>query len=164
MSDDGSAAARRLAEAGLTLPPSPVPLGTYSLAFVDGTLIHLAGHGPFATAGPPGQLQMHGRVGRDLSQDEGEEAARLTALSLLSSCAEILPSLDDLAGFLTLRVAVLAGPTCDLVGMANAASAVLAIAMPRARPPVRTVVGVAELPFGIPVVIEGLARMKSTDT
>lgn len=152
-----SSVVRRLRDAGLTLPPPPVPLGTYSLALRDGHDIHLAGHGPFASDGPPGVLAMHGIVGSTLSQSEGEQAARLTALSLLSSCASVLNNFDDLSGFLTLRVAVAGAPGCDLVAVANAASEVLAIAMPAAQPPVRTVVGVALLPFDIPVVIEGLA-------
>ena len=154
----------RLSLAGLVLPPNPVALGMYSLAVLDGSRLYLAGHGPFATEGPAGKIHCTGRIGADLSQAEGEEAATLTALSLLSSCQAALGSLDDLRGFLALRVAVLATEGADLVAVANAASQVLAVALPDSLPPARSVFGAAELPFGIPVVIEAVVSHRRAPT
>ncbi len=80
----------RLDELGLTLPAPIVPPGNYELVKAHAGLAYIAGHGPFD--GPTPLVQ--GVVGRELSLDEGYQAARMTALSMLASLKRELEELD----------------------------------------------------------------------
>lgn len=80
----------RLAEMGLVLPAPLEPPGNFQLVKVHGGLAYVAGHGPFDGS----TALMTGLIGRDLTLDEGYEAARLTALSILASLKRELGSLD----------------------------------------------------------------------
>jgi enamine deaminase RidA (YjgF/YER057c/UK114 family) len=80
----------RLEELGLTLPAPIVPPGNYELVKMHAGLAYIAGHGPFD--GPIPVVQ--GLVGRDLTLEEGYQAARLTGLSILASLKRELGELD----------------------------------------------------------------------
>jgi enamine deaminase RidA (YjgF/YER057c/UK114 family) len=80
----------RLDELRLTLPAPIVPPGNYQLVKVHAGLAYIAGHGPFD--GPTPLVQ--GLVGRDLTLEEGYEAARLTGLSILASLKREFGELD----------------------------------------------------------------------
>ncbi len=86
----------RLAELGLTLPAPLVPPGNFALVKVHDGLAYVAGHGPFD--GPTPLVQ--GLVGRDLTLEQGYEAARLTALSVLASLRHELGDLDRVTQWL----------------------------------------------------------------
>ena len=75
---------------GLTLPAPLVPPGNFQLVKVHGGLAHIAGHGPFDAS----TLLIEGLIGRDLTVDQGYDAARLTALSILASLKRELGDLD----------------------------------------------------------------------
>ncbi len=80
----------RLVDLGVTLPMPLTPPGNFQLVKVHDGLAYIAGHGPFD--GPTPLVQ--GLVGRDLTVDEGYQAARLTALSMLASLKAELGELD----------------------------------------------------------------------
>jgi enamine deaminase RidA (YjgF/YER057c/UK114 family) len=80
----------RLADRGLTLPQPLEPPGNFELVKVHGDLAYVAGHGPFSGS----TLLVEGRVGDDLTLEQGYEAARLTALSVLASLRAALGDLD----------------------------------------------------------------------
>jgi enamine deaminase RidA (YjgF/YER057c/UK114 family) len=80
----------RLEELGVTLPEALVPPGNFQLVKVHNGLAYIAGHGPFD--GPIPLVQ--GLVGRDLTVDEGYQAARLTGLSMLASLKREFGDLD----------------------------------------------------------------------
>lgn len=80
----------KLAALGLTLPAPLVPPGTFELVKRHGGLAYVAGHGPFDGAAP----LVQGLVGRDLTLEQGYDAARLTALSMLASLKRELDDLD----------------------------------------------------------------------
>lgn len=80
----------RLEKLGLKLPTPIVPPGNYELVKIHAGLAYIAGHGPFD--GPTPVVQ--GVVGRDLSLEEGYQAARLTGLSILASLKQELGELD----------------------------------------------------------------------
>jgi hypothetical protein len=80
----------RLDELGLTLPEPLVPPGNFQLVKVHGGLAYIAGHGPFDGS----TLLVEGLIGRDLSLEEGYEAARLTGLAILASLKRELEDLD----------------------------------------------------------------------
>ncbi|MEL6676328.1 MAG: RidA family protein [Bacteroidota bacterium] len=80
----------RLAELGLELPPAPAPGAVYQPAVITGNLIYLSGH---VSMKPDGTF-IQGKVGRDLSLEEGQAAARQVALLMLSTLKATLGSLD----------------------------------------------------------------------
>jgi enamine deaminase RidA (YjgF/YER057c/UK114 family) len=80
----------KLEAMGLSLPASLVPPGTFKLVKVHGGLAYVAGHGPFDGTTP----LVQGLVGRDLTLDQGYDAAQLTALSMLASLKRELGDLD----------------------------------------------------------------------
>ena len=71
----------KLQEMGLRLPAPLVPPGNFELVTVHRGLAYVAGHGPFDGA----TVLVEGLIGRDLTLDQGYDAARLTALSILAS-------------------------------------------------------------------------------
>jgi enamine deaminase RidA (YjgF/YER057c/UK114 family) len=82
---------QRLAELGITLPPSAAPLANYVPYVREGSLIFISGQVP---RGADGQLQHVGKVGRELSVEQGYAAARLCALNCLAQLSAALGSLD----------------------------------------------------------------------
>jgi enamine deaminase RidA (YjgF/YER057c/UK114 family) len=80
----------RLQELQLELPPAPKPLGTYKPIVIVGNLAYLSGHCPVRTDG----TMITGRVGEDLDQQAGYDAARQTGLAILATLHEHLGSLD----------------------------------------------------------------------
>src|SRR5215208_1372564 len=86
----------RLEELGLTLPTALVPPGNFQPVKIHRGLAYIAGHGPFD--GPTPLVQ--GVVGRDLTLEQGYEAARLTALSMLASLKRELGDLDRVTRWL----------------------------------------------------------------
>lgn len=75
---------------GITLPPAPKPAGVYKPLVVIGSLAYLSGHGPLKADG----TLMTGRVGDEIDQQAGYDAARQTGLALLSTTKATLGSLD----------------------------------------------------------------------
>lgn len=72
---------RKLKELGYNLPPLSAPKGNYRSAVRTGHYIYTAGHLPMKADGS----LMNGKVGKDVSEEEGYEAAHLAALSLIST-------------------------------------------------------------------------------
>src|SRR5262245_58864970 len=80
----------RVKQLGIQLPVAPAPLANYVRAVQVGNLLFLAGHGPQKD----GKLTYIGKVGRELSVEEGQQSARLVGLGLLASAREALGRLD----------------------------------------------------------------------
>ena len=80
----------RLAELKLELPPAPKPMGVYKPVVVVGNLVYVSGHGPLK----PDLSLIKGRVGTDLSLEEGKAAARQVGLAILASLRAHFGSLD----------------------------------------------------------------------
>jgi enamine deaminase RidA (YjgF/YER057c/UK114 family) len=87
---------QRLETIGLDLPAPLKPPGNFELVTVHGGLAYVAGHGPFDGS----RLLVEGRVGDDLTLEQGYEAARLTALSILASLERELGDLDRVTRWL----------------------------------------------------------------
>jgi enamine deaminase RidA (YjgF/YER057c/UK114 family) len=87
---------QKLHALGLSLPAPLEPPGTVELVTVYGGLAYIAGHGPFDGS----TLLVQGRVGDELTLDEGYDAARLTALSILASLERELGDLDRVTRWL----------------------------------------------------------------
>jgi len=81
---------KKIADLGLVLPTAPKPVGLYKPMLMVGALAYLSGHGPLK---PDGTLIL-GRVGADLSVEQGQEAAKQTGLAMLATLKASLGSLD----------------------------------------------------------------------
>jgi enamine deaminase RidA (YjgF/YER057c/UK114 family) len=151
--------ARRLAELGLALPaPLQLPPGVvlpFPWVRIVGTRAIFSGHGPTDAKGA--LAKPLGKVGRDVSIEQAYEAARLTALAVLASLQRELGDLDHIARWTRVFGMVNSAPGfnrqpsvingfTDLIvqvfGLEKGAHA-------------RSAVGMAELPFDIPVEVEG---------
>ncbi|MDU1889626.1 MAG: RidA family protein [Dysgonomonas sp.] len=75
---------------GLTLPPAPAPVGVYKPYLIDGKYLYLSGHGPVQDD----KSLIIGRIGRDITQEEGKLAARQVGLTMLSTIKTNLGSLN----------------------------------------------------------------------
>jgi len=80
----------KLEKLGLKLPPAPRPAGNYSAAVLARDLLFISGQFPIEN----GALRYVGRVGAELTEEEGYAAARLAALNVLAQIKDALGSLD----------------------------------------------------------------------
>jgi enamine deaminase RidA (YjgF/YER057c/UK114 family) len=144
----------RLAALGLELPPAPKPGGVYKPVVIAGSLAHVSGHGPLR----PDGSYITGRVGADLDIEGGREAARCTALAMLSSLKAALGSLDRVARVVKLLGMVQATPEFgDHPAVINGCSELFADLLgPDRGIGARSAVGLLSLPRGIAVEIEGI--------
>lgn len=146
----------RLAEMGVTLPEAPAPAANYRPYIVDGTLVHVSGQLPFENGAP-----VTGRLGEGIDIATGQHAARLCAMALLAQIrAAAGGDLDRLAR--VLRITGYVNSTPDFTAqpqVINGASDLLAGALGEAGAHARAAVGVAALPFGAAVEIDGLFRL-----
>jgi enamine deaminase RidA (YjgF/YER057c/UK114 family) len=83
-------AEQKLQELNLELPPAPAPMGVYKPLLIHGNIAYLSGHGPLKSDGS----LMTGRVGEELDQQDGYNAARQTGLAILATLRSQLGSLD----------------------------------------------------------------------
>lgn len=83
---------KRVQELHLTLPPAPKPVAVYKTAVKFGTLLFVSGHGPLKAD----KTMITGRVGKDLTLEQGKEAARQVGLAILATVKDHLGSLDKI--------------------------------------------------------------------
>ena len=149
----------RLAELGLTLPPPLTPPPGVVLPFAPVRLIGdralISGHGPQSASGP--MAEPLGKLGRELSVEQGYAAARLVALSVLGSLKRTLGDLDRIAAWGRVFGMVNSAPGfIQQPSVINGFSdLILELYGPTVGAHARSAVGLAELPFNIPVEVEG---------
>jgi enamine deaminase RidA (YjgF/YER057c/UK114 family) len=142
--------AERLAELGLTLPAVAAPVAAYVPAVRTGDLVYTSGQLPMVE----GSLARTGKVGADVTPEEGKELARTCALNALAAI-DALVGLDSVkrvvkvVGFVASADGFTGQP-----GVVNGASELLGAVFAEAGQHARSAVGVAELPLGAPVEVE----------
>jgi enamine deaminase RidA (YjgF/YER057c/UK114 family) len=148
----------KLAGLGLTLPePLRLPAGVelpFPWVRVHGDRVFVSGHAPLS---PDGSLAgPFGKVGAEVSPAAAYDAARLTGLAVLASLRRELGDLDRITAWLRVFGMVNAAPGfVETPAVVNGFSdLVLALWGQAAGSHARSAVGLAELPFGIPVEIE----------
>jgi enamine deaminase RidA (YjgF/YER057c/UK114 family) len=144
-------AERRLQDLGIVLPDTPQPLGAYVEAVQSGSLLFLSGMLPVKD----GKLQFVGRLGKELDAATGREALRTATLNALSAAREHLGSLDRVTK--VVRVGVYLATSGDFYNqpiVGDAASELLQNVFGEGKTSVRTILGVASLPLGAPVMLE----------
>jgi enamine deaminase RidA (YjgF/YER057c/UK114 family) len=141
----------KLAELGITLPEAPKPVATYIPAVRAGDLLFLSGTGPFKD----GKIVYAGKLGKDLTVEQGYEAARLTLLNALAMVRQELGTLDCVT-----RVVRLTGHVASAEGFTqqpavlNGASDLLVQIFGEAGRHARLALGAAELPLNMAIELE----------
>ena len=122
----------RLKALGITLPAPPAAIGIYVPAVRVGSLLFVSGHGP---ANLPDGTRLLGKVGRELTLEQGKDSARRVGLNVLTSVQTTLGSLDRVV-----RVV-------EVFGKERGTGA-------------RSAVGMASLPQNIPVEVEAVFELR----
>ena len=148
----------RIKEIGLALPPPPKPGGNYVPGVRVGNLLFLSGHGPGRVDGLP---SARGKVGRDLSIEDGYKVAREVGINLLGTAKALLGSLDKVK-----RVVKVLGMVNSAEGFGdqpkviNGFSDLMVEVFGENGRHARSAVGMAELPSGIPDEIEMILEVE----
>lgn len=147
----------RLAELGVTLPDAPAPAANYVPWVTSGNIVYVSGQISMDAGG-----LIKGRLGQDMSIEEGQAAARVCAINLLAQVkAACGGDLDRLERVIRLGGFVNSDPEFyDHPKVINGASDFLVEALGEAGRHARAAVGVAALPLGVAVEIEGVFQIR----
>ncbi|HEV8172767.1 MAG TPA: RidA family protein [Actinoplanes sp.] len=156
VSGEGAADAyARLAELGLTLPQVVPPLAAYVPAVQSGNYVYVSGQLPMVD----GKLPYVGKVGAEVTVEQGAEMARTCALNALAA-------IDALVGLgRVVKIVKLTGFVASAEGFTgqpaviNGASQLFGDVLGELGRHARSAVGVAELPLGAPVEVEVIAEV-----
>lgn len=146
----------RIQELGLKLPKAPAAAGTYSPVVVVGNMAYVSGQGPIGADG----RWMTGKVGADLTEEEGVEAARVVGLTMLSTIKAELGSLDRVKRIIK-ALGMVNCPT-DFKNhpkVINGFSDLMVEIWGEAGRAARSAVGMGSLPGNIPVEIEAILEL-----
>ena len=147
----------RLTELGIALPPAPKPVASYIPAVRVGDLLFLSGTGPFKD----GKIAFTGKLGKDLTVEQGYEAARLTLLNALAMVRQELGTLDRVV-----RIVRLTGHVASAEGFTqqpaviNGASDLLVQIFGEAGRHARLALGAAELPLDMAIELELILQVR----
>ncbi len=154
VSDTGpqpGSAERRLQDLGIQLPAAPTPFGSYVETVQTGNLLFFSGMLPVVDHKP----KYVGRLGKELDIEAGRDAAYTAALGILAAAKEHLGSLDRVTRVVRLGVFIATfGDFFDQPRVADAASDLFRDLFGIEKMPVRLVIGVASLPFGMPIELD----------
>jgi enamine deaminase RidA (YjgF/YER057c/UK114 family) len=146
-----------LSREALVLPAAHPVVGNYVMCARSGSLVFVAGHGPFVD-GKPAHT---GKVGRDLTVEAARKAAEVAMMNILSSLKAELGELSRISRFVKLLVLINAveGFT-QHAAVGDGATDLLVKLFGDAGRPARSSVGVASLPFNIAVEIEAVVEVR----
>ena len=143
-------AQERLVELELSLPRVPTPVGSYVPAIRHGGIVRTTGQLPFRD----GSLLFTGRVGVDITVEQGRAAARQSALNALAAAAELVGGIGNITGVIEVTGHIACAPDfAENPAVLDGASSLMGAIFGDAGKHVRTNVGVASLPLGSPVEI-----------
>ena len=147
----------RLREKGYTLPETPLPGGTYIPARRSGNLVFLSGVVPRRNDGS----LVVGKLGRDLTPEEGYQAARMCGLGLLANLKEAIGDLDKVTHVVKMLSMVNSDPEfTEIPAVINGCSDLLVEAFGDRGRHARSAVGVATLPWGMAVEVEVIVEVE----
>ena len=148
----------RITELGLVLPDAPPPAGTYSPVVVVDNMAYVSGQGPVGTDG----RWLTGRIGDDLSEEDGIEAARVVGLTMLATIKAELGTLDRIQR--VVKVLGMVNCTSDFKNqpkVINGFSDLMVEVFGDAGRAARSAVGMGSLPGNIPVEVEAILLLQS---
>ena len=149
---------KKLSAMGLELPPTPAPGGNYVRWVRTGNLLFVAGHLPLL---PDGSSVNPGKLGRDITVEQGYESAQRTMLNCLASVKEALDGdLDRVTRVVKLLCMVNSAPDFnDQPKVANGASDLLVNLYGDRGRHARSAVGMGALPGGVCIEIEMIVEV-----
>jgi enamine deaminase RidA (YjgF/YER057c/UK114 family) len=146
----------KLKQLGLELPSSAKPMANYVPAVRTGNLVFLSGHGPLEK-----DRLVTGKVGSDLTVEQGYQAARLTAIGLLGSLKALIGDLERVRRIVKLLGMVNCDPTfMEQPQVVNGASDLLVEVFGDRGRHARSAVGMNALPVNIAVEIEMIVEVE----
>ena len=144
----------RLAAAGFTLPPPARPVANYVTSVRTGNLLFLSGHGE--CDGP----QTHGKLGADLTVDQGVRSAQKVGLCMLATLKSAVGELSHVKRFVRILGMVQATPDFkDHPKVMNGFSDLMVVAFGENGRGARSAIGVASLPSNIAVEVEATVEL-----
>ncbi|KJK57494.1 MULTISPECIES: RidA family protein [Actinomycetes] len=148
----------KLAELGLTLPEVAPPVAAYVPAIRSGEYVFTSGQLPMVA----GKLQHTGKVGGEVTPEEGKALAQICALNALAAVKSVIGDLDRIEQVVKVVGFVASAPDfTGQPGVINGASELLGEALGAAGVHARSAVGVAVLPLDAPVEVEIQVRVKA---
>ncbi len=146
----------KLIEMGIEIPAAPKPLASYIPVTKVGNLVFTAGQIPMAN----GNLKFRGKVGKEISLEEGIKAAELCTVNCLSVIKSEVKILDNIKRIVKVTVFVnSSNGFTDQPKVANGASDLLVKVFGEKGKHVRSAVGVSELPIDSSVEIEMIVEV-----
>ena len=146
----------RLKQAGIELPTVPASLANYVGAVRTGDLIYLSGRLPMRD----GQVAYNGKLGREVSADDGYQAARLAALNVIATLKAEVGDLDRVKRIVKLLGMVASDPEfTEQASVLNGASDLMVEVFGDKGRHARSAIGVAVLPMNSPVEIDLIAEV-----
>ena len=146
----------KLAEMGLALPQAAAPVAAYVPVVITGGLAHVSGQLPFID----GKL-VTGRLGEDVSLEDGTAAARACGLMILAQLKAALGSLDRVERVVKLGAFLSSTSSfTDQPKVANGASELMAALFGEAGNHARSAVGVPVLPLGAAVEVDAIIAVR----
>ena len=147
----------KLGEMGYTLPSPPTPGGNYIPGYKAGNLVFLAG----VTSRRADGTRIVGKIGRDLTVEQGYEAARVCALNSLANLKGIIGNLDNVVHFVKVLGMVNADPEFgETPAVMNGYSDLLVEAFGERGRHGRSAVGMGTLPGGMAVEVEAIVEIE----
>lgn len=146
----------KLKQLGLELPSAATPMANYVPAVRTGNLVFLSGHGPLEK-----DRLIRGKLGSDLTVEEGYQAARLVAIGLLGSLKDVIGDLERVRRIVKLLGLVNSEPTfLEQPQVINGASDLLVEVFGEKGRHARSAVGTNTLPVNIAVEIEMIVEVE----
>lgn len=151
------AADDRIRELKLELPQAPKPAGVYIPAVQVGSMLYVSGHGPLRADGS----LMTGRVGSDLTVEDGQQAARQVGLTILATLKATLGTLNKIERVVKVLGMVNATPDFQKHPFViNGFSQLMVDVFGEKGKGARSAVGMGSLPNNIPVEVEVIFQLK----
>lgn len=145
-----------LASLGIALPTPPAPAGSYVPVVITGNLAFVAGQIPVEA----GQVKFKGKVGKDVSIEAGQQAARLCTINALAQLKAALGSLERVKRVVKVTGFVNCEPAfADQPKVVNGASDLLVQVFGEKGKHARAAVGVGSLPLGSAVEVEFIVEI-----
>ena len=147
---------KKLGELGIILPGQTKSMGNYVTVRRSGNMLYLSGNGPMRE----GKVVMSGKLGADLTVEQGYEAARITAINILGVLKSELGDLDKIKQFVKVLGFVQSTDDCfDQPKVINGASDLFVEVLGEKGRHARSAIGTSVLPFNLPVEIEVIVEV-----
>ena len=146
----------RMAELGIELPPVAKPVAAYVPAVASGHLVYTSGQLPMVE----GELAAAGRLGAEISPEEGAELAKICGLNAIAAVKSVIGDLDRVVRIVKVVGFVASTPEfTSHPAVVNGASNLMKEAFGENGVHARSAVGVAALPLGAPVEVEMIVEV-----